>query len=546
MSDGAPAPKQKLMGMGKFKPTNPKKRKRSPNAPSPGGEGFGGQGGQGFGTGVAEGHGGRGGGYGSFADALRRLQLRERGGHLSAVAALRVADADDVTRAVRGAPSGPLADFFVHAEGGAACRPGLARRLRVRARGPLRRAQHQSSLRRRDRDGWTRPRRPLAAAFRRGADPATWSNVPVTVLLHAARQFVYAALDYGDVARRRGGATGLLATPRNRSRDPHLSDDRATKAGETLAKIAAARAAAAEPDDDEPTLRRRRASAPRPSSTADDVDEPATPEADEPAPLDDGPAPPGKGDEPAALDDEPAEPRTTRRRRAAGAAPRAGRGRGARAARDARRDIAPRRRAQAHGLAFSIKDGADCKFPPSLRRIIRECQEDVGAKPPPAGTGDLEGDANSHAEKGWETFTDAVVRSPSRAARASRARTGSSSTSSATRRASTGRLADDGPCDATVSLRAGGADGDGDGDGRADGQPGGQPGLLAKPAKAGGGPAPRRAEADARELAELADEGEARSDERVAFDETLWTPSAPTSSPRPTTRRARRRARRAP
>ncbi|EGB01883.1 hypothetical protein AURANDRAFT_18285, partial [Aureococcus anophagefferens] len=83
---------------------------------------------------------------------------------------------------------------------------------------------------------------------------------------------------------------------------------------------------------------------------------------------------------------------------------------------------------QAHGLAFSIKDGADCKFPPSLRRIIRECQEDVGAKPPPAGTGDLskwaergvlllnttltvlQGDANSHAEKGWETFTDAVVR----------------------------------------------------------------------------------------------------------------------------------------
>ena len=83
---------------------------------------------------------------------------------------------------------------------------------------------------------------------------------------------------------------------------------------------------------------------------------------------------------------------------------------------------------QAHGLAFSIKDGADCKFPPSLRNILKECGEDVGATPPPAGTGDLSkwaargvlllntsltvrrGEANSHQKKGWETFTDAVVK----------------------------------------------------------------------------------------------------------------------------------------
>ena len=244
---------------------------------------------------------------------------------------------------------------------------------------------------------------------------------------------------------------------------------------------------------------------------------------------------------------------------------------------------------QAHGLAFSIKDGADCKFPPSLRRIIRECQEDVGAKPPPAGTGDLskwaergvlllnttltvlQGDANSHAEKGWETFTDAVVRCVNQRpgkgvvflllglvarAKCASVNRGKHAVLEIAHPANYGKakvpfpgsacfsrangllvdvlgyasgvdwslLAGDGPCDATVSLRAGGADGDGDGDGRAGGQPGGQPGLLAKPAKAGGGPKPRRAarKPTPAELAELADEGErVPEDERVAFDETL-------------------------
>ncbi|KAH8054299.1 hypothetical protein JL722_9034 [Aureococcus anophagefferens] len=80
---------------------------------------------------------------------------------------------------------------------------------------------------------------------------------------------------------------------------------------------------------------------------------------------------------------------------------------------------------QAHGLAFSIKDGADCKFPPSLRNILKECGEDVGAAPPPAATSPSgrrgvlllntsltvrRGEANSHQKKGWETFTDAVVK----------------------------------------------------------------------------------------------------------------------------------------
>jgi len=79
---------------------------------------------------------------------------------------------------------------------------------------------------------------------------------------------------------------------------------------------------------------------------------------------------------------------------------------------------------QAHGLCFSVQDGV--KFPPSLRNIFKELNNDIG-KPVPE-SGDLtqwaqQGvfllnatltvqaeNAGSHQKKGWETFTDAVIR----------------------------------------------------------------------------------------------------------------------------------------
>lgn len=79
---------------------------------------------------------------------------------------------------------------------------------------------------------------------------------------------------------------------------------------------------------------------------------------------------------------------------------------------------------QAHGLSFSVNDGVP--MPPSLQNIFREIQQDLGKPFPP--TGNLErwakqgvlllnavltvrrGEANSHQGKGWETFTDAVIR----------------------------------------------------------------------------------------------------------------------------------------
>jgi uracil-DNA glycosylase len=78
---------------------------------------------------------------------------------------------------------------------------------------------------------------------------------------------------------------------------------------------------------------------------------------------------------------------------------------------------------QAHGLSFSVRDGV--RIPPSLRNVFKELAEDV-AVPPPAG-GDLTGWARqgvlllnavltvrggaaaSHANKGWEAFTDATI-----------------------------------------------------------------------------------------------------------------------------------------
>lgn len=79
---------------------------------------------------------------------------------------------------------------------------------------------------------------------------------------------------------------------------------------------------------------------------------------------------------------------------------------------------------QANGLCFSVGEGVP--FPPSLRNILQEVHDDTGA-PIPA-SGELERwaeqgvlllnavltvrahQAASHAGRGWERFTDAVVR----------------------------------------------------------------------------------------------------------------------------------------
>ena len=79
---------------------------------------------------------------------------------------------------------------------------------------------------------------------------------------------------------------------------------------------------------------------------------------------------------------------------------------------------------QAHGLCFSVRDGVE--HPPSLINIFREIESDLGYKPLPAGNlerwasqGVLllnatlsvrEHMAGSHQGKGWEQFTDAVIR----------------------------------------------------------------------------------------------------------------------------------------
>ncbi|WP_243387152.1 uracil-DNA glycosylase [Bacillus kexueae] len=79
---------------------------------------------------------------------------------------------------------------------------------------------------------------------------------------------------------------------------------------------------------------------------------------------------------------------------------------------------------QAHGLSFSVKPGVS--HPPSLRNIFLELQQDLGYEPPNHGylvkwakQGVLllntvltvrRGEANSHKGKGWELFTDEVIR----------------------------------------------------------------------------------------------------------------------------------------
>jgi uracil-DNA glycosylase len=78
---------------------------------------------------------------------------------------------------------------------------------------------------------------------------------------------------------------------------------------------------------------------------------------------------------------------------------------------------------QAHGLCFSVNDGVD--FPPSLRNIFKELQNDVGKEIPRSGnlTGWAKQGvlllnatltvranlAGSHQNKGWEEFTDAAI-----------------------------------------------------------------------------------------------------------------------------------------
>jgi uracil-DNA glycosylase len=79
---------------------------------------------------------------------------------------------------------------------------------------------------------------------------------------------------------------------------------------------------------------------------------------------------------------------------------------------------------QAHGLCFSVRDGV--AFPPSLINIFKEIELDLGYTRPVSGN--LERwarqgvlllnatltvrahQAGSHQKKGWEEFTDAVIR----------------------------------------------------------------------------------------------------------------------------------------
>ncbi len=78
---------------------------------------------------------------------------------------------------------------------------------------------------------------------------------------------------------------------------------------------------------------------------------------------------------------------------------------------------------QAHGLCFSVNDGVP--FPPSLHNIFKEIRTDMGGEIPASGNltrwaeqGVLllnatltvrGGQAGSHQNRGWETFTDAVI-----------------------------------------------------------------------------------------------------------------------------------------
>lgn len=79
---------------------------------------------------------------------------------------------------------------------------------------------------------------------------------------------------------------------------------------------------------------------------------------------------------------------------------------------------------QANGLCFSVNDGV--KIPPSLKNIFKEIKQDLNQEPPVSGNlerwaeqGVLllnsvlsvrESQPGSHKQKGWETFTDQVIK----------------------------------------------------------------------------------------------------------------------------------------
>lgn len=83
---------------------------------------------------------------------------------------------------------------------------------------------------------------------------------------------------------------------------------------------------------------------------------------------------------------------------------------------------------QAHGLSFSVKPGVP--FPPSLLNILKEIKSDLGKDLPPNGDLTRWADqgvfllnatltvkahqAGSHQKKGWEEFTDEVIKTISR------------------------------------------------------------------------------------------------------------------------------------
>lgn len=82
---------------------------------------------------------------------------------------------------------------------------------------------------------------------------------------------------------------------------------------------------------------------------------------------------------------------------------------------------------QAHGLCFSVNEGI--KPPPSLNNIFKELESDLGISTPTSGnltrwaeqgvlllnaTLTVEAHkAGAHQKKGWETFTDAVIKNVS-------------------------------------------------------------------------------------------------------------------------------------
>jgi uracil-DNA glycosylase len=82
---------------------------------------------------------------------------------------------------------------------------------------------------------------------------------------------------------------------------------------------------------------------------------------------------------------------------------------------------------QANGLCFSVNEGVP--FPPSLQNIYKEIEADLGIKMPKTGNLDnwsrqgvlllnatltvRANQAGSHQKKGWEEFTDAVIKTVS-------------------------------------------------------------------------------------------------------------------------------------